>query len=105
MCNYINVIKMELLGKMIEVTIKKLWHGHASLRSNWIKYGIDKGGLLVKYKAESMRVSTDVLKKLLQSKPSQYITSKYGGIYGLHDLLWIPKDERQNELFKGEENG
>ena len=52
-----------------------------------------------------MRVSTDVLKKLLQSTPSQYITSKYGGIYGLHDLLWIPKDERQNELFKGEENG
>ena len=52
-----------------------------------------------------MRVSTDVLKKLLQSKPSQYITSKYGGTYGLHDLLWIPKDERQSELFKGEENG
>ena len=90
---------------MIEVKIKKLWHGHASLRSNWIKYGIDKGGLLVKYKYKSMRVPVKALKKLLQSKPSQYIKSKYGGIYGLHDLLWVPKDERQNELFKGEENG
>ena len=90
---------------MIDVTIKKLWNGHASLRSNWIKTGIDRGGLLVKYKSDSMRLSTDVLKKLLQSKPSQYIRSKYGGTYGLHDLLWVPKDERQSELFKGEENG
>jgi len=49
---------------MIDVTIKKLWNGHASLRSNWIKTGIDRGGLLVKYKSDSMRLSVDVLKKL-----------------------------------------
>ena len=49
---------------MIDVTIKKLWNGHASLRSNWIKIGIDRGGLLVKYKSDSMRLSVDVLKKL-----------------------------------------
>ena len=90
---------------MIDVTIKKLWNGHASLRSNWIKTGIDRGGLLVKYKSDSMRLSIDVLKKLLQTKPSLYIKSKYGGTYGLHDFLWIPEDTRQGNLFKGAENG
>ena len=58
---------------MIDVTIKKLWNGHASLRSNWIKTGIDRGGLLVKYKSDSMRLSVDVLKKLLQNKPCSAI--------------------------------
>jgi len=90
---------------MINVTIKKLWNGHASLRSNWIKTGIDKGGLLVKYKSDSMRLSVDVLIKLLQSKPSLYIKSKYGGTYGLHDFLWIPKDRKQGDLFREAENG
>ena len=41
----------------------------------------------------------------INEKFRQTFKSKYGGIYGLHDLLWVPKDERQNELFKGEENG
>jgi len=90
---------------MIDVTIKKLWNGHASLRSNWIKIGIDRGGLLVKYKSDSMRLSVDVLKKLLQNKPSLYIKSKYGGTYGLHDFLWTPEDRKQGNLFKGAENG
>ena len=60
---------------MIDVTIKKLWNGHASLRSNWIKTGIDRGGLLVKYKGQSMSLPILTLKKLLQSKPSLYIKS------------------------------
>ena len=30
-----------------------------------------------------------------------YIKSKYDGkTYGLHDVKWIPKDGRQDELFK-----
>ena len=86
---------------MIDVTVKKLWNGCVSLRSNWIKTGIDRGGLLVKYKGQSMSLPILTLKKLLQSKPSLYIKSKYDGkTYGLHDVKWIPKDGRQDELFK-----
>ena len=90
---------------MIDVIIKKLWNGNASLRSNWIQTGIDRGGLLVKYKGQSMSLPTSILKKLLQSKPSLYIKSKYGGTYGLHDFLWIPEDNRQGQLFREADNG
>ena len=91
---------------MIDVTVKKLWNGWVSLRSNWIKIGIDRGGLLVKYKKQSMSIPIPALKKLLQSKPSLYIKSKYGGTYGLHDFLWIPEDNRQGQLFNREaDNG
>ena len=90
---------------MIDVTVKKLWNGHVSLRSIWIKTGIDRGGLLVKYKGQSMSLPILTLKKLLQSKPSLYIKSKYGGTYGLHDFLWSPKDNRQGQLFGGTDNG
>ena len=90
---------------MIDVTVKKLWNGCVSLRSNWIKIGIDRGGLLVKYKKQSMSIPIPALKKLLQSKPSLYIKSKYGGTYGLHDFLWIPEDNRQGQLFREADNG
>ena len=90
---------------MIDVTVKKLWNGCVSLRSNWIKIGIDRGGLLVKYKKQSMSIPIPALKKLLQSKPSLYIKSKYGGTYGLHDFLWSPEDNRQGQLFREADNG
>ena len=91
---------------MIDVTVKKLWNGCVSLRSNWIKIGIDRGCLLVKYKKQSMSIPIPALKKLLKSKPSLYIKSKYGGTYGLHDFLWSPEDNRQGQLFNREaDNG
>ena len=86
---------------MIDVTVKKLWNGCVSLRSNWIKIGIDNNGLTVKYKNQVMDIPKSTLEKTLQSIPSLYIKSKYDGkTYGLHDVKWIPKDGRQDELFK-----
>ena len=92
---------------MIDITVKKLWNGCVSLRSNWIKIGIDNNGLSVKYKNQVMDIPKSTLEKTLQSIPSIYIKSKYDGkTYGLHDVKWIPKDGRQDELFKQrEENG
>ena len=85
---------------MINITVKKLWHSHVSLRSNWIKIGIEKGGIAVTYQNQMMEIPKSVLEKSLQLKPSQYIKSKYSGeTYGLHDILWIPKDDRQKNLF------
>ena len=41
---------------MIDLTVKKLWNGCVSLRSNWIKIGIDNDGLTVKYKNQIMDI-------------------------------------------------
>ena len=88
---------------MISVTVKKLWNGYVSLRTNWIKIGIEKDGLAVIYRNQTMEIPKSALEKSLQFKPSQYIKSKYNGeVYGLHDILWIPEDDRQGNLFKGE---
>ena len=60
-----------------------------------------KGGLLVKYKAESKRVSTDVLKKLLQSKPSQYITlTKKESWWGVKDTSVYNQAFPEKIIFK-----
>ena len=88
---------------MISVTVKKLWNGHVSLRTNWIKIGIEKDGLAVIYRNQTMEIPKSALEKSLQFNPSQYIKSKYNEeVYGLHDILWVPKDDRQGNLFKGE---
>ena len=85
---------------MNSIRVKKLWLGKfVSLRDNWIKDGIRKGGLNIFYLEKSMYLNVNQLESVLLSKPSQTISSHYKGKYLLYDVEFGKKDGRQNELF------
>jgi len=84
----------------MNIRIKKLWLGKfASLRDNWIRDGIRKGGLSVFYLEKNMFLNVQELESVLLSPPSQIISSKYKGKYKLYDVEFGKKDPRQAELF------
>ena len=91
---------------MLDCKVKKLWNGCVSLRENWIKLGMANGGLCVELKVRGkpqgkMKVDTDTLASMLQ-KPSLEVISKIDGKpYKLFDVMWVPVDVRQNNLFGG----
>ena len=91
---------------MLDCKVKKLWQGCVSLRENWINLGIANGGLCVELKIRGnskgkMPIDTNTLSSLL-SKPSLEVISKIDGKpYKLFDIMWSPKDVRQDELFGG----
>ena len=91
---------------MGDCKVKKLWNGHVSLRENWIKLGMANGGLCVELKIRGktqgkMKVDSDTLASMLQ-KPSLEVISKIDGKpYKLFDVMWVPVDVRQNNLFGG----
>jgi len=91
---------------MLDCEVKKLWNGSVSLRENWIKLGMANGGLCVELKIKGktrgkMKINSGTLSLLLQ-KPSLEVISKIDGKpYKLFDIMWVPKDVKQNELFGG----
>ena len=91
---------------MLDCKVKKLWNGCVSLRDNWIKLGMANGGLCVELKIRcktqvKMKVDSDTLASMLQ-KPSLEVISKIDGKpYKLFDVMWVPVDVRQNNLFGG----
>ena len=85
---------------MNSIIIKNLWLGKfASLRDNWIKDGIRKGGLSISSLEKKMLLNVSQLESVLLSKPSQIISSKYKGKYKLYDVEFGKSDPRQKELF------
>ena len=85
----------------MNIRIKKLWLGkYASLRDNWIRDGIRKGGLGISYLEKNMFLNVQQLESVLLSTPSQIISSKYKGKYKLYDVEFGKKDPRQTELFQ-----
>lgn len=91
---------------MLDATVKKLWHGCISLRENWIKLGIENGGLCVELRVKGtakgkMRIPPSVLEKSLLSKPTTVISKHDGKPYNLYDVRWNPLDESNYELFGG----
>ena len=91
---------------MLDCKVKKLWNGCVSLRENWIKLGMANGGLCVELKIRGktqgkMKVDCNTLASTLQ-KPSLEVISKIDGKpYKLFDVMWVPVDVRQNNLFGG----
>ena len=84
----------------MNIRIKKLWLGkYVSLRDNWIRDGIKKGGLDISYLEKSMFLNVKQLESVLLSTPSQIISSKYKGKYKLYDVEFGKKDSRQQSWF------
>ena len=80
------------------ITVKKLWKGKfVSLRDNWIKYGLKKGGIYVRYNCQSMFLLPDYLKCGTYS--GTFKTKMGKGSYKLYDFVFTPNlDTRQGNL-------
>jgi hypothetical protein len=90
---------------MLEKVVKKLWQGRfVSVRDYEVEAAILRNGMIIHYEGESMFLSLEKLKEIMQNLPftNPPIKSKTGGKnYRLVDIPWKPAaiNTDQKEMF------
>ncbi|KKL45754.1 hypothetical protein LCGC14_2352460 [marine sediment metagenome] len=80
--------------------IKKLFLGHASIRSHIVKKQLDKNeGIVIDYNERKMTLSYEQLKKGKQLTREEFQSKFNDKVYELYDFIFVP-DEMNKEIIK-----
>lgn len=80
--------------------IKKLFLGHASIRSHIVKKQLEKkAGIIIDYNGRKMTLNYEQLKKGKQLTREEFQSKFNDKVYKLYDFLFVP-DEMNKEVRK-----